>query len=108
MQPGIVSIIHTGYGSFASAKEAINRGAFAYVEKIGAEEGLMLHVHRAARAWTAAELQALQVRHTRELEDRVRRRTEELAEANAILQYPRLTFTALVLCKRGRYANRGC
>ncbi|MCH8962880.1 MAG: response regulator, partial [Bacteroidetes bacterium] len=85
VQPGIVSIIHTGYGSFASAKEAINRGAFAYIEKIGEEDDLMLHVHRAARAWTSAALQAAEVRHTRELEDRVRRRTEELAKANAEL-----------------------
>ena len=85
VQPGIKSIIHTGYGSFASAKEAINRGAFAYVEKIGGGMDLMLYVHRAARAWTAAALQALEVRHTRELEDRVRRRTEELEEKNAEL-----------------------
>src|ERR1700722_1060141 len=27
-------IIYTGYGSFGSAKDAINRGAFAYVEKL--------------------------------------------------------------------------
>ena len=42
-------IIHTAYGSLDSAKEAVNLGAFAYVEKVSELEELMKYVHRAAR-----------------------------------------------------------
>lgn len=42
-------IMHTAYGSFESAKRAVNLGAFAYVEKLGDPEELVRHVHRAAR-----------------------------------------------------------
>jgi PAS domain S-box-containing protein len=40
-------IIHTAYGSFESARDAINFGAFAYVEKLSDPRELINHVHRA-------------------------------------------------------------
>ena len=55
------AIIHTGYGSFDSAKDAVNQGAFAYVEK-GRDPGeLLRHVHRAVQSHYekyAADLEA--------------------------------------------------
>src|SRR5262245_12098324 len=42
-------IIHTGYGSFESAKALLNLGVFAYVEKLGNPQELVGHVHRAIR-----------------------------------------------------------
>ncbi|MGE3536465.1 MAG: response regulator [Candidatus Tectimicrobiota bacterium] len=49
--PRLRVVIHTGYGSFDSAKEALNCGAFAYVEKAGDPEELVRHVHRACQAY---------------------------------------------------------
>jgi PAS domain S-box-containing protein len=40
-------IIHTAYGSFESARDALNLGAFAYVEKLSDPRELISHVHRA-------------------------------------------------------------
>jgi PAS domain S-box-containing protein len=40
-------IIHTAYGSFESARDALNLGAFAYVEKLSDPRELINHVHRA-------------------------------------------------------------
>lgn len=48
-QSGIKVIIHTAYGSFDSAKDAVNLGAYAYVEKSGSPAELISHVHRAAK-----------------------------------------------------------
>ena len=48
-QPGIRTIIHTGYGSFDSARDAVNLGAFAYVEKRGNPAELVGQVHRAVK-----------------------------------------------------------
>jgi diguanylate cyclase (GGDEF)-like protein/PAS domain S-box-containing protein len=42
-------IIHTAFGSFDSARDSVNFGAFAYVQKGGDPEELIKHVHRAAR-----------------------------------------------------------
>ena len=44
-------IIHTAYGSFDSAKDSVNLGAFAYLEKPSAPDELLRQVHRAARRW---------------------------------------------------------
>lgn len=41
-------IIHTGHGTFDSARDALNLGAFAYIEKLGNPNELLNHVHRAA------------------------------------------------------------
>ena len=49
VRPQIRAIIHTGYGSFDSAKDAVNLGAFAYVEKAGNPADLVLSVHRAVK-----------------------------------------------------------
>ncbi len=42
-------IMHTAHGSYASAKDSINLGAFAYLEKLGDPEELVQQIHRAAR-----------------------------------------------------------
>lgn len=39
-------IINTAYGSYESARDALNSGAFAYVEKAGDPEELLRQVHR--------------------------------------------------------------
>lgn len=65
-------IIHTGYGSFDSAMESVNKGAFAYVEKVGDPTVLIQHVHRAFREQID--------RYTDNLEDAVSRRTESLRQ----------------------------
>ena len=46
------TIIHTAYGSFVSAKAAVNLGVFAYVEKSEDPSELIRHVRRAAEKWT--------------------------------------------------------
>ena len=51
LDPSLRAIVHTAYGSFASAKAAVNVGAFAYVEKSNDPDGLIHHVRRAARKW---------------------------------------------------------
>lgn len=47
MLQGARVIIHTAYGSFESARDALNLGAFAYVEKLSDPRELISHVHRA-------------------------------------------------------------
>lgn len=49
LQPAMRVIIHTGYGSFHSAKDAVNLGAFAYVEKSYDPAELIHWVHRAVK-----------------------------------------------------------
>jgi signal transduction histidine kinase len=63
-------IVHTAYSSFESAKELLNLGAFAYVEKLGDPQELLGHVHRAMREHLrqyAATLEAAVAARTREL-----------------------------------------
>ncbi len=50
-------IIHTGHGSYESAKAALNLGAWAYIEKLGDPEELLLHLHRATKAQTRHHIQ---------------------------------------------------
>ncbi|RKY09994.1 MAG: hybrid sensor histidine kinase/response regulator, partial [Planctomycetota bacterium] len=71
-------IIHTAYSSYESAKDALNLGAFAYVEKADDPEILLLHVHRAFE-------ESLRL-YTDTLEKEVSKRTGELQEANCMLQ----------------------
>ena len=66
-------VIHTGYSSYESARDALNLGAFAYVEKASDPGQLIQHVHRAFEA----RLQ----RYADELESAVAQRTRELEEA---------------------------
>jgi len=49
-------IIHTGYGSFETARDAVNLGAFAYVEKLSDPRELIGHVHRAVEELLASAL----------------------------------------------------
>ncbi len=42
-------IMHTAHGSYASAKDAVNLGACAYLEKLGDPNDLVRQIHRAAR-----------------------------------------------------------
>ncbi len=71
-------IIHTAYSSYESAKDALNLGAFAYVEKADDPEVLLRHVHRAFE-------ESLRL-YTHTLEKEVSKRTAELQEANRVLQ----------------------
>lgn len=71
-------IIHTGHASYTSAKDAVNLGAFAYVEKGGHPSKLVDTVRRAF----AARLK----RYAVELEDAATERTRELQEANEALR----------------------
>ena len=71
-------IINTGYGSFDSAKEAVNLGAFAYVEKAGDPDELVRHVHAAFRRHVD--------RYAQDLEEAVAERTSELRKANEALR----------------------
>jgi PAS domain S-box-containing protein len=66
-------IIHTAYGSFDSAKEAVNLGAFAFVEKLSDPAELVRHVHRAAREHID--------RYARDLETAVAERTQALRQS---------------------------
>lgn len=66
-------IIHTAYGSFDSAKEAVNLGAFAFVEKLSDPAELVRHVHRAAREHID--------RYARALETAVAERTQALRQS---------------------------
>lgn len=76
--PDIRVVIHTAYGSFDSAKDSVNLGAFAYVEKAGDPRVLVDHVHRAARDQMT--------RYADRLETVVAKRTAELRRANAALR----------------------
>ncbi len=71
-------IINTAYGSFDSAKDAVNLGAFAYVEKAADPEELVRQVHRAFRT----HLQ----HYADDLEVAVASRTSELQQANKALR----------------------
>ena len=71
-------IINTGYGSYTSAREAVNKGAFAYLEKGKDPAELIGHVHRAI----ATRL----TRRSEELEAVVAERTRELDQSNKALR----------------------
>lgn len=92
-------IIYTAYGCYESAREALNLGACAYLEKIGGPGELLRHVHRAVLSNMdayAVELERVVGERNRaekaltrareELERRVRNRTAELDAANAALR----------------------
>ncbi|MBC8218832.1 MAG: PAS domain S-box protein, partial [Planctomycetes bacterium] len=70
-------IINTAYSSYESAKEALNFGAFAYVEKAGDPDELLRYVHRAFQASLRS--------YADELETAVAERTHDLLQANELL-----------------------
>jgi signal transduction histidine kinase len=74
---GIPIILLTGQGEYAIDREAMRAGAADYLEKAGLTPTILERSIRYA-------LQ--QRRHEAELEEKVRERTEELAEANARLR----------------------
>lgn len=76
--PEIKVIINTAYASLESAIEAVNRGAFAYVQKMGSVDELLAHVHRAFHEHLAT--------YSERLEREVTIRTIELSQANASLR----------------------
>lgn len=71
-------IVNTAYGSYETAREAVNLGAFAYVEKAGDPEQLVRQVHRA--------IQERLKRYAEELEQAVAERTQDLEQANERLR----------------------
>ena len=71
-------IINTGYGSYESARDAVNLGAFAYVEKAGDPGEIVRHVHRAFHSRLRC--------YAANLESAVAERTRELQEANEALR----------------------
>jgi len=63
-------IIHTGYSSYASARDAVNIGASGYVEKASDPAELVCQVHRAIASrfrQQTARLEALVAKRTRKL-----------------------------------------
>ncbi len=78
INPHVRVIIYTGYASFGSAKDALNCGAFAYVEKLGDPAELIRHIQRASTE---------QVRqYASELEQAVVQRTAALQESESRLR----------------------
>jgi len=71
-------IIYTGVASYDSVKEALNLGAFAYLEELSDPSELIRHVHRAC-------LERVD-RYASDLEQAVALRTEELARSNRELE----------------------
>ncbi len=80
-------IVHTAFASYESARDALNGGAFAYVEKAGNPEELVRHVHRAFHSRLR--------RYAEELERAVDTRTRELQEANLALHQSEGRYKAL-------------
>ncbi len=72
---GIRVIIHTGFSSLESAKDAVNLGAFAYLEKGNDPGELLRQVDRAMRSQLD--------QYARELEEAVAERTATLQEQEA-------------------------
>ncbi len=84
---GICVIINTAYGEFESARDAVNDGAFAYLEKAGDPSELVREVHRASQSRFG--------RYAYGLESAVAARTIELSESEANL---RLLFENSPVC----------
>ena len=76
--PEMKVIINTAHASLESAIDAINLGAFAYVQKMGDVGELLAHVHRAFHVQVAT--------YSERLAQEVTARTAELSRANAILR----------------------
>jgi len=55
-------IIHTAYGTFDSARDSVNLGAVAYLEKSGDPAELVRHVHRASQRWMSHALDRSETR----------------------------------------------
>ncbi len=75
---GLRVIIYTGTATYESMKDALNLGAFAYLEKVGDHAELLRYVRRAC-------LERVD-RYALDLERAVAARTEELARSNHELE----------------------
>lgn len=73
-RPQLKVIVHTGYASLDTAMAAVNRGAFAYVQKMGNIEELLAHIHRAFHTYLAG--------YSEGLEHEVEQRTQAFIRAN--------------------------
>jgi two-component system, sensor histidine kinase and response regulator len=71
-------IIYTGAGTYDTIKEALNLGAFAYLEKLSDRSELLRHVRRASRERVD--------RYAMDLEKAVAARTDQLARSNSELE----------------------
>ncbi|MEN6450593.1 MAG: ATP-binding protein [Thermoguttaceae bacterium] len=71
-------IIYTGMATYDSVKEALNLGAFAYLEKVSDRSELLRNVHRACHERVG--------RYALNLEQAVADRTAELARSNGELE----------------------
>ena len=72
--PDMKIIINTAHATLESAMEAVNKEAFAYVQKMGNIEELLAHVHRAFHAHLTG--------YSEQLEREVSKRTAELVKVN--------------------------
>jgi len=89
-------IINTAYGSFDSAKDAVNLGAFAYVEKAGDPHELVRQVHRAFHYHLdqyAQDLEAAVAERTKDLRAEIseRERAEEALQQSELRLRPSST-----------------
>lgn len=80
-------IIHTAHGSFDSARDAVNLGAFAFVEKAGNPQVLVDHIRRA--------LHEQMGRYAEDLERAVAERTASLRRSEENLEETELLFRRL-------------
>lgn len=62
IDPRTQAILHTAYGSFDSARDAVNLGAFAFLEKPSDPTEMVRTVHRAAGEWMQRTLKRSQER----------------------------------------------
>jgi signal transduction histidine kinase len=88
--PTTVCVVLTAYAGLESAATALRRGAYDYLVKPCAVDDLKRTLHRAVAQRRATLLAAQRERQLRELndqlEERVRARTAELAQANTRLE----------------------
>ncbi len=95
-------IIHTGYGSFASAKDSVNYGAFAYLEKPTDPEELVRQVHLAAEQWMRLALRRSEERY-RLLEAALEQALLPVAVTSADTDDPRFVYVNPAFCKMTGY-----
>lgn len=78
LSPQTRIIVHTGSGSFTTAKTLLNLGIFALVEKLSDPQELVSHVHRANHAQLS--------QYAKTLEQAVEERTDRLRETELWLE----------------------
>ena len=76
--PGIKVIINTAFATLETAVDAVNNEAFAFVQKMGNAEELLVYVHRAFHSYLKG--------YSSQLELEITQRMEELLAINKALQ----------------------